>query len=442
MKFTIGSDPEVALSSQITGRVVSAETFYHDHVGDSDDEHDCSVCHRAEHRCENCGENESYCECNEDDQDVRVHACEDYEYNGRCPMSTNAYSAPFGCDGASDTAEFRPEPATDPETAAQNCITLVRDSVYLLEDNEVDAWAGGSAKNQTLGGHIHFGVPYDRGVIAPLDAFVGAPLHQVCPVEETRSRGGYASFGAIETKPYGFEYRTPPSWLVAPWLVRAVHHISWHVMRQHLAGTLPESFPMDNGMLYPRDSLCNPSQFDAIKLAWAPAFKSCPGPVAHLWGLIVGQDYWQTHEPINPHWLEQEGTPHTAPAKAPLYQSGKADVVISPSQDEFVSNIVSYTHVNDYVKARLRGITVYVYGVRTSRGDEVWVSRGLQLRSETIKRLRSQYGVGIKRGRHGGAKTHKYAIGLPYRIRENPRNAADIVYMLIEAARPRKRRKK
>lgn len=444
MKFTIGSDPEVALSSKSTGRVRSALDFFREQNGYDDDHPDCSDCSEARIYCDWCGCDEDECECEEDRREIVTGTCDEYDYDHRCPNSTsNPYHAPFGCDGAADTAEFRPEPATDPEEAANNCINLVRNGIYQLEDADLDAWAGGYAKGQSLGGHVHFGVPYDETIRNALDAFIGAPLHQVCPAGETRNRGGYANFGAIETKNYGFEYRTPPSWLTAPWMVRAVYHISWHVMRQFLEGTLPPSFRIDRSMLFPREGLRDAAQFDAIKEAWKPAFKSCHGPVSNLWGLLGGKDFWQSHEPINKQWLGERGTTHTED-KPSLHSRENKSLVLLPSRDDCVADVLNRVRITDRVRGEVGGITIYVYGVRSNRGDEVWVSRSLQLRTNSMKYLRENHGLGIRRGRHGEATSHKYSIGLPYSLRRNDDRASYALENLLGMIRPRrkKRRKK
>jgi hypothetical protein len=117
----------------------------------------------------------------------------------------------IGTDGASHTAELRPDPACSPEEYVENFLGLLEEvksaNVFLSVQGDIYA----------LGGHIHIGSPNGLVVqvlkdevesfVEVLDDFVGRVLLPT----SGRARGGYARLGAYELKPYGWEYRTPPA---------------------------------------------------------------------------------------------------------------------------------------------------------------------------------------------------------------------------------------
>jgi hypothetical protein len=126
--------------------------------------------------------------------------------------SHNPFSK-IGTDGDSAIAEIRPNPCRTPEE-------YVREFEGILKDLKrkvpwVDLSVDGNV--YPLGGHIHVGakdalvretLQANVGVfIEALDDFVGRVL---LPTSGD-ARGMYAALSAYEEKPYGWEYRTPPS---------------------------------------------------------------------------------------------------------------------------------------------------------------------------------------------------------------------------------------
>src|SRR5690606_29101893 len=71
---------------------------------------------------------------------------------------------------------------------------------------------------------IHFsGLPLTAGLVRALDAYVALPLAMVeDPRRARRRRRRYGFLSEVREKSWGFEYRTPPSWLVTPGYARAV----------------------------------------------------------------------------------------------------------------------------------------------------------------------------------------------------------------------------
>jgi len=118
---------------------------------------------------------------------------------------------PIGTDGASYTAELRPNPAYSPEEYVENFLGL------LEEVKSADVLLSVQGDRYALGGHIHIGSPDDYIVqvlqdeverfVQVLDDFVGRVLLPT----SGKARGEYKRLGAYEIKDYGWEYRTPPS---------------------------------------------------------------------------------------------------------------------------------------------------------------------------------------------------------------------------------------
>jgi hypothetical protein len=130
---------------------------------------------------------------------------------------------PIGLDGAPFIAELRPDYAYSEEEYVENFWALVK---RVQKANILLSVKGDEVP---LGGHIHVGSP-DRHVanvlvynekkfIEVLDDFVGRVLLPT----SGKARGEYKRLGAYRLKPYGWEYRTPPSSFYAdPEMVRIV----------------------------------------------------------------------------------------------------------------------------------------------------------------------------------------------------------------------------
>ncbi len=122
---------------------------------------------------------------------------------------------PIGTDGASHTAELRPDPAYSEEEYVENFLAL------LEEVKEEGVFLSVQGDTYALGGHIHVGSPDDKIVqvleaevdrfVQVLDDFVGSVLLDT----SGSARGSYARLGAYEIKSYGWEYRTPPASIYA-----------------------------------------------------------------------------------------------------------------------------------------------------------------------------------------------------------------------------------
>jgi hypothetical protein len=120
------------------------------------------------------------------------------------------------CDGHSNTFEIETPPFTNPEAGVE----LFREAFTALSNYRsyhLDFLGGGRVGGQNLGGHIHFSLRLDNDIRRVLDSTLGHLGFIVCGKNQWSrvKTGHYGRYGDTESKSYGFEYRTPPSWLVS-----------------------------------------------------------------------------------------------------------------------------------------------------------------------------------------------------------------------------------
>lgn len=128
----------------------------------------------------------------------------------------------FGVDGHPYTAELRPDPAIHPRDLVESIRKTLSSRAEQLANY---LWlAGPWALDKPLGGHIHFGVPFEDKFRVALNWRFGALLGMIEPEKEAKQRRTfpfyngkpYGALGDIREKKWGFEYRTPGSYIVSP----------------------------------------------------------------------------------------------------------------------------------------------------------------------------------------------------------------------------------
>lgn len=138
-----------------------------------------------------------------------------------------------GCDAAwvgnnrshKPIVELRPDPTPDPlrlSVRVYQCLLQAAKKVQTLQCK----WLAGALPypNYPIGGHIHFsGIDPVFPLLRALDNYLALPL-VVC--EDPRGKGRRPKYGFLGDyrlqEHGGFEYRTPPSWLVSPTLTKGV----------------------------------------------------------------------------------------------------------------------------------------------------------------------------------------------------------------------------
>ena len=121
-------------------------------------------------------------------------------------------------------AELRPDPAPDPDGLLRGIRGLLRraEAMTAAAGRPLRWLAGGMpVPGFALGGHLHMNVPPSARLLRVLDSCVALPLAAAEDARGLRRRPRYGALGDFRFKPYGFEYRTPPSWLVSPLAAQA-----------------------------------------------------------------------------------------------------------------------------------------------------------------------------------------------------------------------------
>jgi hypothetical protein len=121
--------------------------------------------------------------------------------------------------------EIRPEPTSDPRTIVVRIYQGLLTAAKKMHNKPCKWLAGNMPYNGfPLGGHIHFsGIQPDFKMLRALDNYLSLLL---VAVEDERGKGRRPKYGFLGDFRYqkhgGFEYRTPPSWLVSPTLTKGV----------------------------------------------------------------------------------------------------------------------------------------------------------------------------------------------------------------------------
>jgi hypothetical protein len=141
---------------------------------------------------------------------------------------TASLTTQLGCDGNSRIAEIRPNYSYNPLEHASNIKKIVKRLMRKMssKDAALNAYAGNGFGSAT-GGHIHFGIQldsYTKQIISFLDlmSIFLLPLENKRLAKKRRKRSGYGHLGAYELKSYGFEYRTPASWLYSESITKSI----------------------------------------------------------------------------------------------------------------------------------------------------------------------------------------------------------------------------
>ena len=135
-------------------------------------------------------------------------------------------TAPFSLDGHPSTGEIRPAPSTNIVEVVTNIYTALNCFTDIFNENAVSVHAGQWRDGKSLGFHVHFGIGEEnigrRNTIVPyLDHFLDTIVsNKTDNMEEKRLRleRGYGERSSTRSKPYGFEYRTPGSFIHNPQL--------------------------------------------------------------------------------------------------------------------------------------------------------------------------------------------------------------------------------
>ncbi|WP_167746975.1 putative amidoligase domain-containing protein [Cohnella luojiensis] len=115
--------------------------------------------------------------------------------------------------------ELRPRPSKDPALLISDVHRLLQVAAEKTAGVAL-SWLAGAlpVPGLPLGGHVHLsGVALTGERLRALDNAVALPLRLLEPPLAASRRPRYGALGDVRRQPHGgFEYRTPPSWLVSP----------------------------------------------------------------------------------------------------------------------------------------------------------------------------------------------------------------------------------
>lgn len=170
----------------------------------------------------------------------------------------------LGSDGNGVSFEVRPDPTPNPLEIVSNIRDIFLSEVaHNPEFLKYDWLSGSYQQNYPLGGHIHFGI--HGSTIHPKDAcnalsqYLGATT---LLIEETnqainrRKGADYGKFIDYRVQAWGFEYRTPSSWLTSPHVAAGVLCLAKMVM-----------FEMLNNKTFTPANFCDAGTFSEVRVA-------------------------------------------------------------------------------------------------------------------------------------------------------------------------------
>ncbi|RED60325.1 putative amidoligase domain-containing protein [Cohnella lupini] len=237
---------------------------------------------------------------------------------GRIVPATRYFSpdGAAGCDSVRvkgekrwPLVEIRPRPSVDPEKVLSEmhrllCLAAERTAGASL------TWRAGAlpVPGLPLGGHIHMsGVAMTGERLRALDNAVGLTLRLLEPPLAARRRPRYGTLGDVRRQPHGgFEYRTPPSWLVSPSLALGVIALA-KVAAEH-SRELASNRPLDDDRI--RDAFYAGDRILLMKAADS-FFESIRGtsgyveykePIDFLFRAVARERSWDESADIRLKW--------------------------------------------------------------------------------------------------------------------------------------------
>lgn len=138
--------------------------------------------------------------------------------NGQFVPAHNYFksNSSFGLDGCESTAEIRPGFSESPVDLTSKIYQILNYGHNKAPDLEFIS--GHYVNELPIGGHTHFSIVPTDEVIDALDIILGSFSNCIDDKvqRQKRERSGYGKRGAYRRKNYGFEYRTPGSFLLSP----------------------------------------------------------------------------------------------------------------------------------------------------------------------------------------------------------------------------------
>ncbi len=146
--------------------------------------------------------------------------------------------------------ELRPRPSLEPANLTADVRRLLGVAAERTAGIAL-TWRAGAlpVPGLPLGGHVHIsGTALTGERLRALDNAVALPLRLLEPPKASPRRPRYGSLGDVRRQPHGgFEYRTPPSWLVSPRLALGAFALA-KVAAEH-SRELSSGRPLDEDLI-------------------------------------------------------------------------------------------------------------------------------------------------------------------------------------------------
>lgn len=138
--------------------------------------------------------------------------------NGKFVHAHNYFksNSSFGLDGCESIAEVRPGFSESPLDLTAKIYQIIE--YGHLKQPDVEFISGHFVDQYAIGGHIHISVDPTPEVVDALDTVLYSFSNCIDDKEQRikREKMGYGKRKSFRKKSYGFEYRTPGSWLLSP----------------------------------------------------------------------------------------------------------------------------------------------------------------------------------------------------------------------------------
>jgi Phage phiEco32-like COOH.NH2 ligase-type 2 len=137
--------------------------------------------------------------------------------NGQFVAAHNYFKShsSFGLDGCESTAEVRPGYSESPVDLTSKIFQILQYGHDKAP--ELEFYSGHFVDDYAIGGHTHFSIEPESKIIEGLDIVLGSLSNCIDDKnqKQKRERSGYGKRSAYRRKSYGFEYRTPGSFLLS-----------------------------------------------------------------------------------------------------------------------------------------------------------------------------------------------------------------------------------
>jgi hypothetical protein len=205
--------------------------------------------------------------------------------------------------------ELRPRPALEPSLVTAEMHRLLGVASRRTSGAKLTWRAGASpVRGLPLGGHLHLsGLALTGERVRALDNAVALPLRLLEPPAAGARRPRYGALGDVRRQPHGgFEYRTPPSWLVSPRLALGALALA-KVAAQHsreLASNRPLDIERYREAFYTGDRALLLEAAESIHrtLARTPSYEDYHEPISFVFDAITRGKNWDETSDIRPKW--------------------------------------------------------------------------------------------------------------------------------------------